>query len=382
MVKKQVRILHAASTVRHRLGIIQQMQWELGAAKALELPWKTQLYCPKNLIGTGTGFSCIKESSCVAAENSESSLKELLTWLKLQKEFYQWLGHEIDQYDILLLRYSIHDPFLFPFLHRIRIPTLLVHHTLETHELAVKHTPVSILRIWAEKMMAKRSLRAASGIIGVTQEILDYELMRRNGSDIPATVYPNGIHYEKDTADDCRTNVPELLMVASRFQIWHGLDLLLDSIGYCSKPFTLHLVGELTTAQKARGSSDTRIQVHGSLNHNQIKSIAARCWTGLSPFALHRNCMKQACTLKVREYFMMGLPVYANYQETLPDNFPYFCQGEANIEHILLFANEMRSVPRKSVADSAEPYISKTALLKELYEWLVLHYGTSQMIAE
>ncbi len=380
LVKKQVRILHAASMVKHRLGIIQQMQWELSAANALKIHWKTLLYCPRNLIGAN--FSCIKKSPCLVTEQSKSSLKELCNWLKLQREFYQWLSHEVKYCDILLLRYSIHDPFLFPFLHRTRIPTLLVHHTLETYELAVSRAPISILRICAEKMMARHSLRAASGIIGVTQEILEYELMRRNGGDIPVTVYPNGIHYEKNPADDCRTNAPELVMVASRFQIWHGLDLLLDSINSYRKPFILHLVGELTTAQKDRVSGDNRIQMHGSLNHDQIKSLAARCWVGLSSFALHRNCMKQACTLKAREYLMMGLPVYANYQETLPKSFPYFRQGEANIEDILFFAHEMRSVSRKSVADRAECYISKTALLTELYEWLLLHYGTSEKCTE
>lgn len=376
VVKKQTRILHAASTVKHRIGVIQQMQWEQCAAQALKLPWKTQLYCPKNLVRTD--FSCIKESSCVVAEESGGSLRELYAWLKLQKEFYRWLSHEIEHYDILLLRYSIHDPFLSPFLHRTRIPTLLIHHTLETHELAVSLNPTSILRIWAEKMMARSSLRAASGIIGVTQEILNYEIVRRNGSDIPTTVYPNGIYYEKDPADDCRTDVPELVMVASRFQIWHGLDLLLDSIESCIKSFKINLIGELTTAQRNRVLNDDRIYVHNSLNHNQIKMFAANCWVGLSSFALHRNCMKQACTLKVREYLMMGLPVYANYKETLPDSFPYFRQGEANIEDILLFASEMRSVSRKSVAEGAEPYISKTALLTELYSWLLTNHDALQ----
>lgn len=376
VVKKQVRVLHAVSMVKHRIGIIQQMQWEMCAAQALTLPWKTQLYCPKNLVDTG--FSCIKESSCVVAEKSGSSLRDLRGWLKLQKEFYQWVSHEIEHYDILLLRYSIHDPFLSPFLHRTRIPTLLVHHTLETHELAVSLNPTSILRIWAEKMMAKRSLRAASGIIGVTQEILAYEIMRRKGSNIPTTVYPNGIHYEKAPADDCRTDVPELVMVASYFHAWHGLDLLLDSIASCAKPFQLHLVGELTAAQKVRVFNESRIHVHNSLNHNQIKSISATCWLGLSSFALHRKDMEQACTLKVREYLRMGLPVYANYKETLPTSFPYFRQGEANIEDILLFANEMRSVSRKSVAERAEPYISKTALLTELYDWLLTNHDALQ----
>jgi hypothetical protein len=373
-MNKKIKVLHTASMPTHIIGIFQQMQWEANAAKKLEIPWETKIYVPKNIVDTN--FSCISSYSHVKIEKSYSFLKKIYVWIKLQKEFYRWLTNEIEQeqYDILLLRYSMNDPLLCSFLRCVRIPTVLVHHTLETFELAINPRPISTLRSWAEKMMGKRSLQEASGIIGVTQEILDYEIMRRKGNEIPTTVYPNGIYYEKNPAEDCRTESPELLMVASYFAAWHGLDLLLDSIESCSKSFTLHLVGELSNVHKARVSSESRICVHNSLNHNQIKKLAASCWVGLSSFALYRQCMKQACTLKVREYLMLGLPVYANYEENFPDSFPYFRKGEADIKKILLFANEMRHVSRKRITENAEPYISKTALLTELYHWLLENY--------
>jgi glycosyltransferase involved in cell wall biosynthesis len=372
-MRNQLKILHAAFMLKRRIGIIQQMQWELDASKELEIPWQTKLYVPKNLIHTN--FSCIEQSPSIAVEDSFSFSKEILVLFKLQKEFYFWLKNKIEQYDILLLRYSMNDPFLYYFIDRVSIPTVLIHHTLETFELAMKPGPISTLRSWAEKMMGQRSLQAASGIIGVTQEILDYEIMRRKGSNIPTTVYPNGIYYEKSPADDYRTENPELLMVASYFAAWHGLDLLLDSIASCSKSFILHLVGELSNEHKDKIKNESRICVHNSLNHTQIKKLSASCWVGLSSFALYRNNMKQACTLKVREYLMMGLPVYADYEENFPDNFLFFRKGEASIDNILFFANEMRSVQRKTIAESAEPYISKTALLTELYQWLIKNHN-------
>ncbi|XOF34675.1 MAG: glycosyltransferase [Candidatus Electrothrix sp. YB6] len=371
-MEKKINVLHVASMIKYRVGIVQQMQWETTSAKVLKIPWETKLYCPRNL--TDDTFSCIKHSPCIRIDNSQVFLRELYTWLRLQKEFYQWLENEIKQYDLLLLRYSINDPFLYSFLRRAGIPVVLVHHTLETFELAMRPGPASVLRALAEKLMGKRSLQAASGIIAVTQEIVDYEIARRKGNDIPTTVYPNGIYYKKTPADDHRTKEPELIMVASFFHAWHGLDLLLDSMESCSESFTLHLVGELPAVYKARASNKKRIHIHNSLTHNQIKRLAASCWVGLSSFALHRKHMQQACTLKVREYLMMGLPVYADYEENFPPAFPYFCKGEANIENILLFAKKMRSVSRESVAEIAEPYISKTGLLKGLYQWLLKSY--------
>jgi hypothetical protein len=109
---------------------------------------------------------------------------------------------------------------------------------------------------------------------------------------------------------------------------------------------------------------------HGKKDAAFIRRKTAEAWVGLSSFALHRQNMRQACTLKVREYLRLGLPVYAGYQDVFQDTFPYFRQGECNMADLLHYAREVRTSSPVAVAAAARPYIDKKVLLGSLYESL------------
>ena len=80
--------------------------------------------------------------------------------------------------------------------------------------------------------------------------------------------------------------------------------------------------------------------------------------------------MKQACTLKVREYLLRGVPVYAGYDDVFPDGFRAYRKGPASISLILSYAREVRQLPRLDVVHEAEKFISKKILLEGLNRWL------------
>ncbi|MEK5745027.1 glycosyltransferase family 1 protein, partial [Acinetobacter variabilis] len=83
------------------------------------------------------------------------------------------------------------------------------------------------LRSQLESQLGKPTISTAKGIIGVTQEILNYEKLRSSSFDKASFIYPNGIIYKTlDLLDKRNEKIPELLFVAN-FAPWHGLDLLL-----------------------------------------------------------------------------------------------------------------------------------------------------------
>jgi len=101
--------------------------------------------------------------------------------------------------------------------------------------------------------------------------------------------------------------------------------------------------------------------------------LSERAWVGLSSFALERQSMRQACTLKVREYLSRGVPVYAGYDDVFPEGFSAYRKGPASISLILSYAREMRHMGKVDIARQAESFISKSRLVEGLSTWLDIH---------
>jgi len=287
-------------------------------------------------------------------------------WVRLRRDYHRWLLQIQHNYDALLLRYYVHDPFQLWFVRRATKPVYFVHHTLEVPELAGAGGLIGSGRALAEGLLGGRTIGKARGIVCVTPEIARYEAARRRETSASIFIYPNGIVYSGKKAEDKRADIPKILFVASSFVAWHGLDRLLESVGRFRGPFVLHLVGAVGVNERNVAKLDPRIVLHDRLSHEAISQLAASCDVGLSSFALDRKQMTEACTLKVREYLMLGLPVYADYREVLPENFPYYRRGPADIELIVQFAQELRQVSRSSVSETARPYIDKQVLLAGL----------------
>ena len=72
----------------------------------------------------------------------------------------------------------------------------------------------------------------------------------------------------------------------------------------------------------------------------------------------------------IREYLMLGLPVYAGYHDVFPPSFRYFRAGQVELSSIVEYAAEVREVARDAVSEAARPYIDKDVLLSRLSEEL------------
>lgn len=368
-----MKVLHTAALLRPPSGILNQMRWEQEAANALGIDWRVKMFCPSGFIKPE---EIIQEANSVRFDKNKRKISKIFDWFSLRCEYHQWLKSQENEVDIFVLRYYVHDPFQLQFVKTSKKPVFFVHHTLEGPELAMPEGLGAKGRSFLDNLLAPPTIRAASGTIGVTNEIIKYEKQRAGQPKKTSILYPNGIMFDDGLlADDERTDVPEFLFVASFFAPWHGLDLLLESIQTSDTKFVLHLVGDLSEEDRNMAEADSRIVLHGRKNQQEIRRIAARCWGGISSFALHRKNMKEACTLKVREYLMMGLPVYAGYVEMLSESFPYYEKGTASIEALLDFFSALRLIERSLVKSESKPYLDKKILLSSLFEKLRTYVG-------
>lgn len=90
----------------------------------------------------------------------------------------------------------------------------------------------------------------------------------------------------------------------------------------------------------------------------------------MASFGLYRKGVKEGSTLKVREYFNYGLPVYSGHTDIFPTDFKFYYTGEAKINNILNFSQEMSQYSKEYIRDEAITYIDKKNILSNLHNHL------------
>ena len=343
-----------------------QLLLEKRATRALGIPWETALFAPRSSLEPFPEPINSGPLDLIQA-NRESMRDRITTNLKLRRAFYSWLADRESQFDVILLRYSVHDRSQVRFLQRSRAFTGLVHHAFEVDELQSLDGATGRLRARLESRIGPASIRNADLIVGVTDEIAQHEVSRINVGNKPVLVFPNGGPDTIAVVADHRSEIPQLLCASSYFSPWQGVDLLLDSLASCTRDFVLHLAGELGSRDAAAAAGDSRVVMHGSMTQAQMRDLAGVCWVGISSMAIERQGFRTACPLKVREYLSMGLPVVGNHDEVLPAHFPFYVTCGPDISSILDVADRWKSVPRILVAESSLPLISKKAIVKGFY---------------
>lgn len=364
--KNNFRVLHSAALLSPPSGILNQMHMEQEAAEKHDIDWRVKMFCPMGSLGNA---NIVHADDNVHAKQLGTIWGKLFGWIKLRRNYHRWLLDQQSNYDVFLLRYYVHDPFQLIFIARCKKPVFFVHHTLEVPELSLSGGFRGFFRSLLEAMLGPPTISRAKGIVGVTQEIVDYEVSRSGAKVLKSYVYSNGIILKKLNLQDMRNlEIPELLFVAN-FAPWHGLDLILKSVKDSNENFVLHLVGKIPY-ELVELTNDPRVVVHGHLCQNEILALSSQCWIGLSAFALRRKKMKQACPLKVREYLMLGLPVVGNYEELFPKSFPHYKISDSNLSSIIKYAKDSRQFSKWQVQAESSIYIDKVILVKELHSFL------------
>lgn len=355
------KILHFCYSGHIQPGILKQLRAEYEASIELGLDWTIVYFTHEK-----SSHPFVHSTGLTTCSNS--IFAKAFRYIMLRIFASYWLLRHRKKFDIIILRYVVGDLFVF-------INALIAnkyftfHHTKELEEAAHLGKYVSKYSLFVEHMLGKRTLRKAAGIIAVTQEIAEYERVRaasvKNLVDQPYYVYSNGLNFSRcPLANDLRGGVPKLVFVAAVFQPWHGLDLLLEQVNASDEVFELHLVGNID----GLSSNDPRVILHGTLSETEILELVGQMDLGIGSLGMFRNDLKEAATLKVREYFANGLSVYATHRDAgLPKDFPYFYFYDTlDINNIIEAALHSRGHSRVDIRSQSEHYLSKTERLKLL----------------
>ena len=301
------------------------------------------------------------------------------TFLKfriLRKLFiFLYILRQSSVYDTVVLRYSPCD--IFSILSSIFIKNIyFVHHTMEGA--IVKNSPFSTyLYRFIEKAIGLIVYRFASGVIGVTSEIVNYE-KRRLIINKPSYVYPNGISLiDFPLADDKRSGALKFVFVASYFHYWQGLeDLLLIMSKSAFRDFELHVIGDIPDTTKPLIDMlrlTENVIIYGRLHKLEIKNVIENMDVGLGSFCLDRVNMKSASTLKVREYLALGLPVFSGHiDESLIGLETYKAVDGLNftMSDLVEYSQKMRRFSRSEVRSLSSDKIDKKTLQRDFISWL------------
>jgi len=362
------KVLHVSPVPYISSGILRQLLVERLAAKKLSIPWETLIYSPIACQDAlENDIQILIPSKYISSKILDS---KIMRAIKLRKDFYKWLKVNQHNFDIILIRYVVHDPWLLWFLIKSKISVALVHHSIESNEIRTPTTPINLVRLLAEMFIRNFISKTPAITISVTPEISKYNSLKKVNPNQVHLIYPNGILQSNNKVKDLRSQIPEIIFVASYFSPWHGLDLILDQMKKNSINFKLHLVGNLSSQDLANAIIDDRIVVHGNLPQNRIAELYSTMWMSLSSLALYRIEMNQACPLKNRESLSLGIPVYGSHEEVFPQSFKFYKQGPVELQEIIEQAIAFRKFKREEVIKSSEPFISKSTILENLYNQL------------
>lgn len=218
--------------------------------------------------------------------------------------------------DIIYFRYDAWNINIIKSIeHRVSIAEV---NSLDLNEckllIKTEKTIKSVLRYFGYLIGRKYLLNKVSGIVGVTNEIIQHSSYKKYKKD--SKVIPNGIdlnNFKPIKSNKIHTNRQSLFFIGTPNQPWHGLDVIMDWAEEL-KEFDFHIVG-------ISGNNSSNLFFHGYLEKSNYLKILKKCQICIGSLALFRNEMEEACPLKVREYLAYGYPILLGYNDTAFMNF-------------------------------------------------------------
>jgi len=293
----------------------------------------------------------------------------LITDIQFYRDAYRWLENVAPGYDKVLVRYRTANPMQARVFQRLD-NLYTVHHAIEELESSAGKGIKPAIERWIEKIVGPYALSSVDGIVALTPEILSYE-KGRISADVIGSVYPNGIYLRDiEVVPDRREGNLKYLFAGSLAAPWHGLDVAVEGLLSVDPDAEIHVVGPQADVP---GDYSGQIVFHGELTRAGLAEVAENCDAGLGTFALGKKGMKQACTLKVREYLAIGLPVVSGAIDSgLPAEFPYYVTITNALDWSTVAAKvrQLRGVTRSEVRRVSSAYIDKQLIMKRLLDEL------------
>lgn len=356
-----MKVAHVSVSRQFSYGQLSQLKYEYNAAKTLEgHQWVT--------VGYHVGPSVDGFIKTIPFIFRGVFLRNLYGWLVAVR-----LSRS---HDVVLMRHMTFDPFALIF-SPIMKNRVSVHHSKEVEELKVirpgwKGRLASVL----ERFCAKVSVCNAQIILGVTEEISEYErLSYCKGKS--TGVYPNGIELSSiDILEDLRDpGEINVAFICGTFSNWHGLDKIFDAFkedgaSAFSSRIRIHLIGRLLEDQvDAIKDSEYLRQIfvcHGLMDRSDYYPILAKCDYGITSLALDRKSLREASTLKVREMLALGLPVFSGHADVaLPRSREWVkVVDSVCLSDLISFGMRVKKISRDCVREGSSELIDKKEIMK------------------
>lgn len=312
-------------------------------------------------------------------EDGAATIMRLPTRSMLATRWYQSriVNQLTEQYDAVVLRYPLFDPVLGARL-RNRFKIYTEHHTFEVPELRLQRDP----RWITEYLFGASWMRGFAGIVGVTPELVAYEVRRlgRKWRGLRLFV-PNTIDMDDapELEGECYSDSTIEVVMMANFRPWHGLETAVNAIWVPrGKPFDirLHVVGE-PVSESVRGVADlsANIVLHGAQHGARLAQILREADLGVDSLNLRAKSMSQATAMKVREYLKFGLPVLLGQEDPAFDReFPFVQRvTPLTAPRVREFASRVRGIPKAEIRRRALPFIDAAGGLRKLTEHVLTH---------
>ena len=227
-------------------------------------------------------------------------------------------------YDYVVLRYPLAMGFgMKSFYKKWGKIIITEHHTIEERELKTyfQNKILSLTASFIERQYKHHVFRCTRGMIGVTNEIV----MHNEKSSDKKTVITNGF----DIMSVNQSTRPEykktfnIIFIASRFAVWHGLERIIKSAQKYKGPeiINIKLVGKIldsktNTLLTSFSNSLITFQKIGIKEGKELEEIYSDIHLGISSMGLYNIGLKEACVLKTRDYIARSVPFIYGYQDS------------------------------------------------------------------
>ena len=290
--------------------------------------------------------------------------------------------------DIIYMRYP-GIRFIKPLKRKFNNIILITEHqSIEIREKIMTKQWKSVI---GEIIYGRNCRKYIDGFVGVTDEITNYEIRKVNNN-IPHITISNGI----DVLSLPIRKVPNFngkkidLLCVANLNKWHGLDRLIRGLLKYegSVDIILHIIGpktnEINNIKKVvdKNNLNNKVFFYGSLSGKNYNILFNKCHIAIGDLAVYRKGLKEACSLKIREYCARGIPfIGASDDPDFKSIFPYKLQIASNGNSIDLkyvvdfavkvYANKKHNIEMRKYALKNIDWFIKMKKLKIFFEVVI-----------
>jgi len=287
--------------------------------------------------------------------------------------------------DILYIRYTDANPIWIKIVKIVKNAGVKVIYEHQSKEFEQNLKTKAYIATIMEILYGRTIRKAADGIVGVTEEILRYEIEKTKRFSIKAKCLGNGVSVEQMPIRRYKKSGNETnVLFVGNTSIWHGLDRVLCGMAIESSPIkmNLHIVGSGSENDKLKKRAKElniieRVFFYGERSGKELDEIYDYCDVAIGSLGIHRKGLNETSELKAREYCARGIPfVSGGYDADFTEGIDFrlgvkLCDEPLDCEAIKKFAVEKTRDPLhpEIMREYANRKLNWSVKARELYSF-------------